>query len=161
MSINDVKNVLIVAVVEGDCMDIYTVSLFGHRKIDNLRNLEERLGKITRELIRTKTYVDFLIGRNGEFDEYAASVIKRVQKEVGKENNSITLVLPYKIRGLEYYEKYYDSIIIPERVCTAYPKSAITLKNRWMIEQSKLVIGYVERDEGGAYNALKYASKRI
>ena len=54
MSINGVKNVLIVAVVEGDCMDIYTVSLFGHRKIDNLRNLEERLGKITRELIRTK-----------------------------------------------------------------------------------------------------------
>ena len=140
-------------------MNVYIVSLFGHRKVDNLRLIEERLGKIARELIRTKEYVEFLVGRNGEFDEYAASVIKRVQKEAGKENNSITLVLPYKISGIEYYEKYYDSIIIPENVFCVHPKSAIALKNQWMVEQSKLVIGYVERNEGGAYTALKYAKK--
>ena len=94
-------------------MNIYTVSFFGHRELYDLRRIDERLAPILKELIRTKPYVAFLIGRNGEFDEYAASVIKRVQKEVGKDNNDMTLVLPYTVSDLEFYEKYYDSIIIP------------------------------------------------
>ena len=92
-------------------MDIFTVSLFGHREIDCLMGLEKRLFPIVRGLIQTKPYVSFLIGRNGEFDEYAASVIKRVQKEVGKDNSDITLILPYKVAALEYYEKYYDDAV--------------------------------------------------
>ena len=140
-------------------MNIFTVSLFGHREIEDLRRLDEKLFPVIKELMQTETYVSFLIGRNGEFDEYAASVIKRAQKEVGKENNDITLVLSYRVADIEYYEKYYDSIIIPESVYDAHPKSAIVLKNRWMVEQSELVIVYVEREEGGAYAAMKYAKK--
>jgi len=140
-------------------MNIFTVSLFGHRKIEDLTQLNYQLFQIIKELIQTKRYVSFLIGRNGEFDEYAASVIKRVQKDIGRENNDITLVLPYKIADLEYYEKYYDSIIIPERVYGSHPKSSITLKNQWMIEQSDFVIFYLERNQGGAYTAMKYARK--
>ncbi len=141
-------------------MDIYTVSLFGHRTIDDLRQLDNLLTPIIKKIVQTRLYVTFLIGRNGEFDEYAASVIKRVQKEVGKENNDMTLVLPYTVADLKYYEEYYDSIVIPESVYGAHPKSAITLKNRWMIEQSDLVIVYVARDMGGAYTAMKYAKKQ-
>ena len=140
-------------------MRIFTVSLFGHRKIDRLRRIDERLIPIVKDLIQTKTYVSFLIGRNGEFDEYAASVIKRLQKDFGKENNDITLVLPYTVAKLEYYEKYYDHIIIPENMYGAHPKGAITLRNRWMAEQSDLVLAYVEKNSGGAYTAMKYAEK--
>lgn len=140
-------------------MNIFTVSLFGHRKIDNLIRLEDQLTSLIRKLIQTNSYVAFLIGRNGEFDEYAASVIKHVQKAVGKESSDISLVLPYEVAKLEYYKKYYDNIIIPESVSGAHPKFAITLKNRWMIEQSDLVIAYVEHSHGGAYTAMKYAEK--
>ena len=140
-------------------MTIFTVSLFGHRKIEDLWQLNKQLAPIIKELIQAKQYVSFLIGRNGEFDEFAASVIKCVQKEVGKENNDITLVLPYTVANLEYYENYYDNVIISENVYGVHPKSAISLKNRWMIEQSNLVIVYVEHDQGGAYAAIKYANK--
>lgn len=140
-------------------MDIFTVSLFGHREIEDLRQLEDRLTPIIKGLIQTEAYVVFLIGRSGEFDEYAASVIKHVQKEVGKENNELTLVLPYTIANLTDYEKYYDSIVIPESVYGVHPKSAITRKNRWMVEQSDLVIVYVKRKKGGAYAAMQYAEK--
>ena len=140
-------------------MDIYTVSFFGHRKLYDLHRIDEQLVPILKELIRSKQYVSFIIGRNGEFDEYTASVIKRVQKQVGKYNNEMTLVLPYTVADIEFYEKYYDSIIIPESVYRAHPKSAIALKNRWMVEQSDLVIVNVERDKGGAYTAMKYAQK--
>ena len=140
-------------------MNVFTVSLFGHREIDDLWQLEAKLIPIIKGLIQTKPYVAFLVGRNGEFDEYVASVIKHIQKEVGKENNDITLVLPYTVANLEHYEKYYDGIIIPEKLYGAHPKSAITLKNRWMVEQSELVIVYLEREKGGAHKAMKYAQK--
>ena len=140
-------------------MDEFTVSLFGHRGIADFRLLERKLASIVKQLLRTKSYVTFLIGRNGEFDEYSASIIKKMQKELGKEKSDITLVLPYAVADLEYYEKYYDSIIIPESVSRSYPKSAITLKNRWMVEHSDLVIVFVQHCKGGAYTAMKYAAK--
>ena len=141
-------------------MEVFTVSLFGHRKVDDLRWLEGALFPIIKELIRTKPYISFLIGRNGEFDEYVASMIKHAQKELGKDNNEIMLVLSYKVANLEYYQNYYDAIIMPECVYGAHPKCAITLKNRWMVEQSDLVIVYVVRNNGGAYTSMKYAEKR-
>ena len=142
-----------------DLIKIYTVSFFGHRKLYDLRRIEQRLSPLLKELIQTKKYVTFLIGRHGEFDEYAASVIKRVQKEVGSHNNDLTLVLPYTMADIEYYEKYYDNIVIPECVDGAHPKFAITLKNRWIVEQSDLVIVNVEDNNGGAYIAMKYAEE--
>ena len=138
-------------------MDIFTVSLFGHREIEDLRLPDASLSAVIKELLQTTPYISFLIGRNGEFDEYAASVIKSTRKILNANNCDLTLVLPYPVANVEYYEKYYDSIIIPESAQVAHPKSAITLKNRWMIEHSDLVIVYVERKFGGAYQAMKYA----
>ena len=143
-----------------DLKNIYTVSLFGHRKLYDLYRIDKYLVPILKKLIQQKPYVSFLIGRNGEFDEYAASVIKQIQKEFGKDNNDITLVLPYTVSDLEYYIKYYDNIIIPDGIEGMHPKSAITMKNRWMIDQSDLVIVNVEHNQGGAFTAMKYAEKR-
>ena len=140
-------------------MDVLTVSLFGHREIEDLRELDNGLTPIVRELVQGEKFVSFLIGRNGEFDEYAASILKRVQKEVGKENCEIMLVLPYKVKDIEYYEKYYDSVIIPENLSGVYHKAAITRRNEWMIEKSELVIAFVRHEGGGAFAALKYAKK--
>lgn len=144
---------------EGLIMNVFTVALFGHRRIDNLQLLNDRLSPIIKELIQTRSHVVFLIGRNGEFDEYAASIIKILQKELGKENSDLVLVLPYTVADLKYYEKYYDQIIIPKNLYGAHPKSAITLKNRWMVEQSDLVIVFAKR-KGGAYTAMKYAEQQ-
>ena len=140
-------------------MDDYTVSLFGHRQIDDVRQLEKQLSPIIKEIIRTKTYVTFLLGRNGEFDLYAATVVKHLQNESGKENNEFICVLPYPEKDMEYYEQYYDGVVIPESIGRCYPQGAITKRNRWMVEQADLVVCYVEREKGGAYTALKYAKK--
>ena len=138
-------------------MDIYKVTFFGHRDFCIDRKVEERLYSLVGELIRTKEYVEFYIGRNGDFDIFAASVIKRAQNAFGHENSALILVLPYKNKDVEYYEKYYDSVIIPECVEKVHPKGAIAKRNKWMAEESDLVICFVERESGGAYAALKYA----
>ena len=140
-------------------MNVFTVSLFGHREMDDLRQLDDQLSPIIKEIIRIKPYVTLLIGRNGDFDIYAATVVKRVQKAMGKENNELICVLPYSQKDIEYYEKYYDSVIIPECIGRTHPKGAITKRNRWMVEQADLFLCYIERKNGGAYTALQYAKK--
>ena len=140
-------------------MDICRVAFFGHRRIDRLGEIEEKLVPILKELILTKEYVEFYIGRNGEFDEFVASVIKRVQKQLDRGNSVLILTLPYTVKDIEYYANYYDEVIIPDAIGKAHPKGAITLRNKWMVENSDLVIRYIEHEEGGAYVAVKYAGK--
>ena len=138
-------------------MEPYFVSLFGHRDILEHRKIEQRLTKILRELASTKEFVEIYIGRNGEFDVFAASVVKRETKKDGYGNVGMTLVLPYGNKNEEYYETYYDGLIIPECVEGAHPKGAIKKRNQWMVERSDLVICFCERETGGAYYAMKYA----
>ena len=106
-----------------------------------------------------KEFVEIYVGRNGEFDIYAASIVKRVQKTMGVSNNEFTCVLPYKVKNIEYYEQYFDNVIIPECVEKLHPKSAIGRRNKWLVDICDLVVCYVERESGGAYRAMKYAQK--
>ena len=139
--------------------ETYRVVLFGHRYFEGHRVLDEHLEPLLKELIRKKPFVEIYIGRNGEFDIYAASVVKRVQNAMGKENSEFICVLPYPEKDMEYYEEYYDNVMIPECIGRTHPKGAITKRNRWMVEACDLFICYVEREEGGAYTAMKYAKK--
>ena len=138
---------------------IYRVVLFGHRDFNGHRALDERLFPLLKDIIRIKPYVEMYIGRNGEFDLYAAALIKSIQNAMGKTNNELICVLPYPEKNMEYYEEYYDSVIIPECAELSHPKGAIKKRNKWMVEQADLLVCYVERKEGGAYTALKYAKK--
>lgn len=137
----------------------FTVALFGHRITTDFKRIEENLTPIIKDLIEKKPYVIFLIGRNGEFDEYAASIIKSAQHKYGIVNSELTLVLPYMVADIFYYQDYYDSIHLPDCVESAHPKSAITKRNRWMVERADLVIVDVEKSQGGAYTAMRYAEK--
>lgn len=139
-------------------MTIYRVSLIGHRRIDNQLNLEEKLHKIVVELLRSKEYVEFYIGRNGEFDIIAASVIKSAQKTVDYNNSSIVLVLPYRVKDMEYYENYYDELTLPIEPKTHF-KEAITKRNKWLVDNTDMLIAFVENSKGGAYQCLEYAKK--
>ena len=141
-------------------MDIFRIAFFGHREVWNIRELETKLSVIIKRIMDTHTYIEFYIGRNGEFDEFTASVIKRLKKEREMSYNILILVLPHTVKDMEYYEKYYDEMIIPESIGKAYYKNAITLRNRWMVDQADLVIVNVERQSGGAYTAMRYAEKQ-
>lgn len=137
----------------------YRIVFLGHRNFCGHRTIEKKLCILLKDLIKAKPFVEIYIGRDGEFDIYAAAVTKEVQRSIGSENSELVCVLPYSKKGIEDYEKYYDRVIIPECICKIHPKGAITKRNRWMIEQADLLICYVEREEGGAYTALKYAIK--
>ena len=97
-------------------IEIFTVVFFGHRYIDNPLKVEELLEEQIRKLINEKEYVDFIVGRNGEFDQCVSSTVLRVRKNVRDDNSSLVLILPYLtaeyINNQNYFEAYYSDIEI-------------------------------------------------
>ena len=139
----------------------YTVSLFGHRIIEDYITIESKLYELLRIIMQKESgEIEFLVGRNGDFDLMAASVVRKLKKETGNENAFLTLVLPYETAELrnntESFERYYDSI----EICDSHNfKYAIVARNRDMIDRSDMVVVYVKNESGGAYQSLKYAEK--
>lgn len=140
-------------------MNICTVSFFGHRNIENISGVEEKLFSVVNNIIKSHDYVKFLVGREGEFDLLASSVISKAT--AGNHNTYTVLVLPYMKAGYrDHKQNYlycYNEIEICEKSAIAYPKSAIRIRNRIMIERSDIVVFFVQHKSSGAYKALRYA----
>jgi hypothetical protein len=144
-------------------MDLFTVSFFGHRKIDNVFVIEQHLEMIIRELLLTKEFVEFLVGRNGEFDQLVASTVRRCKRTIRDDNSSLILVLPYataEYRNNEQsFHEYYDGIEICSEAAESHFKSAHQIRNRSLVNRSELVVFCVDHNSGGAYQTMQYAKK--
>ena len=138
--------------------EIYRVSMIGHRVVEDY-SVEERLHELFWKLLRTKEYVEFYLGRNGDFDILAASVIKRLHKNYRDDNSAMILVLPYPVKDYEYYKDYYDEIIIPDELHGVHPKAAITERNRWIVANSDMLIAYIRNKSGGTATCVRMAER--
>ncbi len=138
--------------------EIYRVSMIGHRVVEDY-GIEEKLYELFWELLRTKEYVEFYLGRNGDFDILAASVIKRLHKNYRDDNSVMILVLPYPVKDYEYYDDYYDEIIIPDELHGVHPKAAITERNRWIVANSDMLIAYIRNKSGGTATCVRMAER--
>ena len=145
-------------------MDTYTVAFFGHRYLDNPFQIEERLDIIIERLIRENEYVEFLVGRNGDFDQFVSSAVRRAKKKYRDDNNFLVLVLPYPTaeyqNNVEYFEEYYDEIEICQASAKAHFKGAIQIRNREMVDRADLIVCCIDHESGGAYQTVKYAKKQ-
>lgn len=141
-------------------MNTYTVSFFGHRYIDNPFPVENALDELIGSLLRSKEFVEFLVGRNGDFDQLVSSAIRRCKREIRDNNSAHVWVLPYVTADYrdneEDYRVYYDEIEVFDSAGSHY-KAAFQARNRSMVDRADLLVFYVERNEGGAYQTMRYA----
>lgn len=141
-----------------------TVCFFGYREIYNLFELEEKLEEHIRILLESKEYVEFLVGRNGEFDQLASSTVRRVKRNYRDDNSALVLVLPYLSaeyeKNEEAFQEYYDEVEICQSSSAAPFKAAMQVRNREMVDRSDLVVCYIEHNSGGAFQTVQYAKKK-
>ncbi len=141
-----------------------TVSFLGHRKIDHALAVEQKLESIVCQILNREDFVDFLVGRNGEFDQIATSAIRRCKRKMDSDCASLNLVLPYLTSEVETsfedFQEYYDHIEVDEIAAASHFRSAFRIRNRNMINRSDFVIFYVCQTTGGAYQAMEYAKKQ-
>ena len=145
-------------------LDIFTVAFFGHREIDNSFKIEERLEEEIYRLLQEHEYVDFLVGRDGDFDQFASSAVLRIRKQYRDDNSSLVLVLPYAraeyLNNEESYHDYYSDVEISYAASKAHPKAAIQIRNREMVDRADLILCCIEREKGGAWQTVQYAIKQ-
>ena len=80
---------------EDRTVNIFTVSFFGHRIIPEFREAEDRVEVLVHALLLEKEYVEFLVGRDGDFDQIVSSAVKRQKRIVRDDNSSLIWILPY------------------------------------------------------------------
>ena len=141
-----------------------TVCTFaGHREVYQA-NIADRLDEAIAQIIETDDSFRFLVGGMGDFDGMCSSAVRRAKRKYPDKQISLELVLPYLTQELNenklYYETSYDDVVIPIELAGVHYKSAITKRNRWMVENSKWLVAFVYRDFGGAYTTLRYAEKK-
>ncbi len=145
-------------------MGIYKVAFFGHRKLYNIFEVEDILYDFIKNYISDKGFVEFYVGRNGDFDICVSSVIKRIKKDLHPNNIAHILVLPYPT--LEYiendknFEEYFDQVDFFDFSGRVHPKAVIGKRNRDMVDEADLVVCYIERESGGAYSTVRYAQSK-
>ena len=108
-------------------MNLFTFSFFGHRIIPEFQEAEERVEALIHTLLLEKEYVEFLIGRNGDFGQIVSSAVKHQQCRVRDDNSALIWVLPYltaELRdNLESFEAYYDEIELCSAAAGSHPKA--------------------------------------
>ena len=135
----------------------------GHREVYQLK-IDKAIGQAIDNLLQTDSEFIFYTGGMGDFDGKCASAVRAAKRKYPGKKIRLALVLPYMSNRLntdkEYYQYYYDEIIIPAELAGVHYKAAITMRNRWLVDRVDCVIAYVYRDYGGALETVKYAQKQ-
>ncbi len=131
---------------------------FGHR--DVFSKIDDELDKAIADAVALGCDT-FYTGAMGEFDVLFSSAVLKAKKS----NPDIKLICvkPYMTKEINenkaYYNAMYDDVMIPTELIGVYHKGAIKARNRWLVDNSDVIIGYIIRDYGGAYTAVKYAER--
>ena len=145
-------------------LNIFTVAFFGHRYVDNIIKIEDLLEKQIRKVIDENEYVDFLVGRNGDFDQCVSSSVLHVRKNHRNYNSALVLVLLYPtaeyLNNENFFYDYYTDVEISHAASVAHPKSAIQIRNREMVDRADLIICYIGHQKGSAWQTVDYAMKQ-
>ena len=132
-----------------------TVSFIGHK--DTPQSVKSVLKNLLTDLINNHNATTFYVGNQGNFDNIVISVLKDLKsiypnidyaviiaympQENDKNLNELPTIYPY---GLETVPRRY----------------AISARNRWMIENSDILVSYVTHNIGGAAKFKELAEKK-
>ncbi len=128
-----------------------TVTFFGHR--DTPKETEPALRLTLIDLIENKNATVFYVGNHGNFDAM-------VRRQL--ENFSKTYPIKYYV-VLAYMPSKNDTpdehSILPEGIETVPRRFAINYRNKWMLGKSDIIVTYVTRPFGGAWEFKQMAEK--
>ena len=128
----------------------------GHREI-LAEDCRRKTANIITYLIEHEGVTTFYSGHMDEHDRLCEDCVVSAKNKY--ENIRLCWVAPYlTAKNYGYRSGIFDEIIIPDLGGVHY-KRAITMRNRYMADKADIMLCYIERDYGGAYEMMKYANK--
>ena len=131
-----------------------TVTFFGHK--DTPKEIEPTLRTTLVDLIENHDATEFYVGNNGNFDTMVRRQLENLSQTYPITYNVVLAYLPTK--KSEYDD--YTNTILPEGIETVHKRFAISWRNKWMIQQSDVVVTCVTRTYGGAAQFKALAEKQ-
>ena len=130
------------------------VTFCGHKELADRTAVKQWLQTVCQELI-LQGADEFYLGGYGAFDSLCASVLR----ELKSENDYIQLILVLPYLNSRIITDGYDETIYPP--LESVPKKfAILRRNEWMVQESDIVVAYVNHGWGGAAKTLQYARRK-
>ncbi len=128
-----------------------TCTFFGHS--DTPPTVREQLKDTLITLIETRGADLFYIGNHGGFDRMAEGVLRELSAVYPHIKYYVVLAyLPTKPGS--------SPPLFPEGVETVSKRFAINFRNKWMVDNSDLIVAYVNRSYGGAQQFTALAERR-
>ena len=119
-------------------------TFFGHK--DTPKEIEPTLRSTLIDLIKNKNVTVFYVGNNGNFD----TMVRRQLEDLSRIYPiTYSVVLAYLPTEKNKYDNLTNTIY-PEGLETVPKRFAISWRNKWMIQQSDIVVTYVTHSFGGA-----------
>ena len=119
-------------------------TFFGHK--DTPKEIEPTLRSTLIDLIENKNVNVFYVGNNGNFDTMVRHQLEDLYKTY---HITYSVVLAYLPTEKNKYDNLSNTIY-PEGLETVPKRFAISWRNKWMIQQSDIVVTYVTHNFGGA-----------
>ncbi len=143
---------------------IVTICAFAGHREEFVSMYKEKLEAAISEILKTDNVFIFYVGGRGHFDSICTSAVKSAKKTYLHLNISLFLVLPHMTNKVntnkQYYDYYFDDIIIPIEFADVHYKAKIKKRNQWMVDRADYLIACVFREFGGAFDTMKYALKQ-
>lgn len=133
-----------------------TYSFLGHR--DTPDSIRPALRQIIIDILQTDSDCEFLVGNQGHFDALVLSVFKDLLK--AGEHPNFYVVLAYHPSTGAAPDVSPEYTLYPEELEVVPKKFAISKRNRWLVEQSDVVICFIRHWYGGAAQFVELAQKK-
>ena len=131
-----------------------TVTFFGHK--DTPKNIEPTLRTTLVDLIENHGATEFYVGNNGNFDTMVRRQLENLSQTYPITYN---IVLAYILTKKSEYDSFTNTLL-PEGIETVPKRFAISYRNKWMVEQSDVVVTYITHGFGGAAQFKALAEKQ-
>ena len=131
-----------------------TATFFGHK--DTPKEIEPTLRTTLVDLIENHGATEFYVGNNGNFDTMVRRQFENLSQTYSITYNIVLAYIPTK--KSEYDD--FTNTLLPEGIETAPKRFAISWRNKWMIEQSDIVVTYVTHTFGGAAQFKEMAKRQ-
>lgn len=135
------------------------ISFFGHSSFCGRAEYKQAVMNLLESVIG-EDKVDFYLGGYGGFDSFVYECCKEYKN--AHPSASLIFVTPYLDENYNknrFAKGDYDAVFYPhiENIPKRY---ALIYRNRYMVENSDVIIVYISREFGGAYRAYSYAIKK-
>lgn len=139
-----------------------SVSVTGHRVLSS--GFDKKELENTFDMLIKSGYENFYVGMALGFDSVCFEILSELKK-----TNDIKIIacLPceeqdelwnktQKKKYREYLSSADEKIVISEK----YMPTCMNERNKYMVDNSSVLVAYIYRSSGGAYNTVKYALEK-